>query len=68
MVAATARADGVLPLSEHELNGQPALVLTQQGTPAAALMLGVADGRVQSVYFQADAARLGHLGRARGKG
>ena len=52
-------------MSEHELNGQPALVLSHQGSPAAALLLGVADGRVQSVFFQADETRLGHLGRPR---
>jgi RNA polymerase sigma-70 factor (ECF subfamily) len=67
VVAATARSGGALTLSEHELNGQAALVFTHQGTPAAALMLGVADGRVQSIFLQADAARLGHLGRARRK-
>ena len=65
VIAATARGKSALSLSVHELNGQPALVLTQQGTPAAVLMLGVADGRVRSIFVHADAARLGHLGRAR---
>lgn len=68
VVRASARASGVLALAEHELNGQPALVFTHQGAPAAALLLGVADGRVHSVFFQADVARLGRLGHPRRQG
>jgi RNA polymerase sigma-70 factor (ECF subfamily) len=46
----------------HELNGQPALVLYDAGVPSAALLLGVAQGRIHRVFFHADMARLRHLG------
>lgn len=46
----------------QELNGQPALVLYQANQPTAALLLGVADGRIHRVFFQADQNRLRHLG------
>jgi RNA polymerase sigma-70 factor (ECF subfamily) len=46
----------------RELNGQPALVLYHDGSPVAALMLVIADGRIHRVYFHADAERLRCLG------
>ena len=48
----------------HELNGQPALAFYAEDAPFAALLLGVADGRIHRVFFHADVARLRYL-RAR---
>ena len=62
VVATTARMAAALEVEEHELNGQPAIVLYREGIPFAAILLGVADGRIHRVYFHADAARLRHLG------
>jgi RNA polymerase sigma-70 factor (ECF subfamily) len=64
-VAATAGSSD-LDAEVHELNGQPALVLYQGDAPFAALLLGVADGRIQRVFFHADTARLRYLGRRQG--
>jgi RNA polymerase sigma-70 factor (ECF subfamily) len=58
----TAQSDGILERREHELNGQPALIFLRDGAPFAALLLGIADGRIHSVFFHADATRLQHLG------
>lgn len=63
-VIATSRA-AALSLEQHELNGRPALVFSQQGRTFGALLLEVADGRIQSLYFQGDPARLRFLGRRR---
>jgi RNA polymerase sigma-70 factor (ECF subfamily) len=60
-VAATAR-DSDLVVEIHELNGQPALVFYEEDAPFAALLLGVADGRIHRVFFHADLARLRYLG------
>jgi RNA polymerase sigma-70 factor (ECF subfamily) len=60
-VAATAR-NSDLGTEIHELNGQPALVFYDQDTPFAALLLGVAEGRIHRVFFHADTARLRYLG------
>jgi len=60
-VAATAR-DSDLVVEIHELNGQPALVFYEEDAPFAALLLGVADGRIHRVYFHADLTRLRYLG------
>jgi len=49
----------------RELNGQPAVVLYEDGAPSAALLLGVAEDRVHRVFFHADRARLRRIG-ARG--
>lgn len=64
-VAATARGPGAtLDLEQRELNGQPAIVLRREGHPIAALLLAVADGKIQRVFFHADRARLGFIGSA----
>jgi len=63
VVATSQRA--ALDAEPRELNGQPALVFSRDGHPFAAVLLAVADGRIQRVFFQADPSRLGHLGRAR---
>jgi len=61
IVAATARANAAA--SVRDLNGQAALVIRgEDGAPVAALLLGVADGRIHRVFFHADRTRLGALG------
>ena len=53
-------------LERRDLNGQPALLFFRADeTPFAALLLGVADGQIQRVFFHADLSRLRHLGRRR---
>ena len=49
-------------IETHELNGQPALVFQVDGGPFAALLLGVADGKIQRVFFHADPDHLRYLG------
>lgn len=61
-VAATAQSTD-LAAEIHELNSQPALVFYDGEAPFAALLLGIADGRIQRVFFHADVARLRCLGR-----
>lgn len=63
VVATTARRAGQLQMEEHELNGQPAIVFWTGERPFAALLLAVADGKIQRVFFHADLGRLGYLGR-----
>jgi hypothetical protein len=46
----------------RELNALPALVFFRAGQPFAALLLAVADGKIQRVSFHADVSRLGHVG------
>ena len=62
VVEATRRVSADLEVEEHELNGQPAMVLYREGAPFAAILLGVADGRIHRVFFHADVARLRYLG------
>lgn len=45
-----------------ELNGQPGVVLYDDGQPFAAVLLGIAGGMVHRVFFHADLTRLRHLG------
>ncbi len=61
IAAASRRAR--LDVEQRELNGQPALVFSREGRPFAAVLLAVADGKIQRVFFQADPARLRFLGR-----
>jgi RNA polymerase sigma-70 factor (ECF subfamily) len=63
-VAATAQSGG-LTVERRELNGQPAVVFYRDGALLAALLLGVADGKIERVFFHADPARLGFVGQAR---
>jgi RNA polymerase sigma-70 factor (ECF subfamily) len=63
--AVTARVSD-LEIEEHELNGQPAIVFWRDEQPFAALLLAVADGKIQRVFFHADLDRLRHLGRRSG--
>lgn len=53
-----------LEVEVKDLNGQPALVFRQNGVLFAALLLGVAEGKIERVFFHADLARLGHVGAA----
>jgi RNA polymerase sigma-70 factor (ECF subfamily) len=63
VVATSRRAQ--LDVEPRELNGQPALVFYRDERPFAAVLLAVAEGQIQRVFFQADPARLGHLGPRR---
>ncbi len=65
MVAATRRGTALFHIEEHELNGQPAVVFYDGARASAALLLGVADGKIQRVFFHADLQRLGHVGARR---
>jgi RNA polymerase sigma-70 factor, ECF subfamily len=64
---ATSRAGGTLEIEEHELNGQPAVVFWSADQPFAAMLLAVADGKIERVFFHADLSRLRFLGK-RGPG
>jgi RNA polymerase sigma-70 factor (ECF subfamily) len=50
-------AEGV-SVAEHELNGQPAVVVSRNGQPFTVIMLAVVDGQIRSVFMQADVGRL----------
>ncbi len=65
VVAATRRGTALFHIEEHELNGQPAVVFYDGARASAALLLGVADGKIQRVFFHADLQRLGHVGARR---
>jgi RNA polymerase sigma-70 factor (ECF subfamily) len=65
-VAAAARPTGLALVPEQrELNGQPAIVFFHEDRPFAALLLAVADGKIQRVFFHGDLTRLHHLGGRR---
>lgn len=57
----TGLAAPMLAREERTLNGQPALVFHRDGEPFAALLLGVAGGKIERVFFQGDTARLQRL-------
>jgi len=63
-VAATTQRSG-LAAEPRELNGQPAVVLLHEGEPQAAILLAVAGGQIQRVFFHADPGRLRYLGAGR---
>jgi RNA polymerase sigma-70 factor, ECF subfamily len=62
IVATAERTAGLLRIEEHRLNGQPAIVFWNGEQRFAALLLAVADGKVQRVYFHADLERLNRVG------
>jgi RNA polymerase sigma-70 factor (ECF subfamily) len=64
-VAATTQRAG-LAAEPRQLNGQPAVVLYSEGQPLAAILLAVAEGRIQRIFFHADSSRLRHLGHRPG--
>jgi RNA polymerase sigma-70 factor (ECF subfamily) len=61
VAAVTPRGAAGLETRERDLNGQPAIVVTRDGRPTAAILLSIADDRIRAVFIQADPARLGHL-------
>ncbi len=63
VAAATTSGESELQVEEHELNGQPAVVFWTGDRPFAALLLAVADGKIQRVFFHADLSRLRYLGQ-----
>jgi RNA polymerase sigma-70 factor (ECF subfamily) len=63
IAATAARTAGLLRVEERELNGQPAIVFRAGDEAFAALLLAVADGKIQRVFFHADLRRLRYLGR-----
>ncbi len=63
VAAATAARENELQIEEHQLNGQPAVVFWTGDRPFAALLLAVADGKIQRVFFHADLSRLRYVGR-----
>ena len=67
VATATASQDG-LHIEEHPLNGQPAVVFWVGERLFAALLLAVADGKIQRVFFHADLDRLRYVGRRSGTG
>jgi RNA polymerase sigma-70 factor, ECF subfamily len=56
------RGSAGLETHERDLNGQPAMVVTRDGRPTAAILLSVAGDRIRAVFIQADPLRLNHLG------
>jgi RNA polymerase sigma-70 factor (ECF subfamily) len=63
-VVATSRR-AMLDVEQRDLNGQPALVFYRDERPFAAVLLAVADGKIQRVFFHADLSRLRYLGHGR---
>lgn len=62
VMAFARRPSSSLETRECQLNGQPAIVTMHEGRPLVALLLAVADGRIQRIFLQADPARLRHIG------
>jgi RNA polymerase sigma-70 factor (ECF subfamily) len=62
-VAATTARSADMEIVPRELNGQPAVVVYRNDLPYAAILLAVAGGKIQRIFFHADPARLGHLGQ-----
>ena len=60
-LAAASKRGGDLETRECEINGQPAMVATQNGRTIAAILLVVEDGKVQRVFIHADPSHLAHL-------
>src|SRR6266545_530480 len=65
-LVAAARHRPDVAVEQRELNGQPALVFLRDDRPFAALLLAVADDKIQRVFFHADLGRLRYLGRSPG--
>ncbi|MCU1279356.1 MAG: polymerase sigma-70 factor [bacterium] len=67
-VAAFVRALGQQQVSppvefrERILNGQPAVVVLQNGQPVLAILVSVVDDKIQHIFLQADPERLKRLG------
>jgi hypothetical protein len=63
VATATRRSGRRLRGEERQLNGRPAVVFFRGEAPFAALLLAVADGLIQRVFFHADPERLRYLAR-----
>ncbi len=53
-----------LTIQERTLNGQPAVVAFTGGRATAAILVSIADGKIQRVFLQVDPDRLKHVGPA----
>lgn len=62
IAAVTVRNAPTLQPEIRDLNGQPALVLSNVDGPFGAILLAVHEGRIHRVFFHGDPDRLGHLG------
>jgi RNA polymerase sigma-70 factor (ECF subfamily) len=68
-IAALAKAfasqDVSPPLEFHErmLNGEPAVVAFREGRPFSAILISVANGKIQEVFLQLDPEHLRHIGQ-----
>jgi RNA polymerase sigma-70 factor (ECF subfamily) len=51
-----------IEFQERTLNGEPAVVVFQDGRAASAILVSVADGKVRHVFIQVDRERLSHVG------
>lgn len=50
------------PMAERDLNGEPAVVISQNETPFAAISVAAEDGCILQIFVHLDAARLRHVG------
>lgn len=64
IAAVTPQGAANLTTQEHELNGQPAILVLRDGQPYTAILLAVADDRIRGIFIQADPRRLGRVGHA----
>jgi RNA polymerase sigma-70 factor (ECF subfamily) len=51
-----------IELQERTLNGEPAVVIFQDGVAVSAILVSVADGKVRHVFIQVHRERLSHVG------
>jgi RNA polymerase sigma-70 factor (ECF subfamily) len=51
-----------IEIQERTLNGEPAVVVFQEGRAVSAILVSVADGKVRHVFIQVDRERLSHVG------
>jgi RNA polymerase sigma-70 factor (ECF subfamily) len=53
-------AEGLV-VQEHELNGQPGVLILRDGRPYTAMLLATAGERIRAVFIHADPERLRHI-------
>lgn len=51
-----------LEIEERTLNGEPAVIALQGGRVVAAILVAVADGKIQHIFLHNDPERLQHVG------
>jgi RNA polymerase sigma-70 factor (ECF subfamily) len=61
VAAASTRGIAAFRWDQRTLNGQPAIVLWAGEKPVAAILLAVADGKIQRIFFHADVDHLRYL-------